>query len=66
MSWIDYVLIGILALAVTGIIVYLVKEKRKGKSGCGCGCGGCPHANACARAKGENPVSPPKASGKNE
>ena len=66
MSWIDYVLIGILALAVTGIIVYLVKEKRKGKSGCGCACGGCPHANACASAKGENPVNPPKTSGENE
>lgn len=51
MTWIDYTIIGVLAVAVAGIIVYLVKEKRKGKSGCGCGCGGCPHAGSCGVAK---------------
>lgn len=51
MTWIDYTIIGVLTVAVAGIIVYLVKEKRKGKSGCGCGCGDCPHAGSCGVAK---------------
>ena len=59
MTWIDYVIIAVLAVAVLGIIAYLVKEKRRGKSGCGCGCGGCPHANACASARAEKPVDAP-------
>ena len=59
MTWIDYVIIAVLAVAVLGIITYLVKEKRRGKSGCGCGCGGCPHANACASARAEKPVDAP-------
>ena len=56
MTWIDYVIIAVLAVAVLGIIGYLVKEKRQGKSGCGCGCNGCPHANACANARAEKPL----------
>ena len=59
MTWIDYVIIAVLAAAVLGIIAYLIKEKRSGKSGCGCGCGGCPHANACASARAEKPVDAP-------
>lgn len=59
MTWIDYVIIAVLAVAVLGIIAYLVKEKRKGKSGCGCGCGGCPHANACASRRAEKPLDAP-------
>ena len=59
MTWIDYVIIAVLAVAVLGIIAYLIKEKRRGKSGCGCGCGGCPHANACASARAEKPVDAP-------
>ena len=47
MTWIDYVIIAVLAVAVLGIIAYLVKEKRKGKSGCGCGCGGCCGRRVC-------------------
>ncbi len=56
MTFIDYMIIAVLAVAVLGIIAYLVKEKRQGKTGCGCGCGGCPHANACASAKAEKPA----------
>lgn len=47
MTWIDYTIIGGLAVVVGGIVFYLIKEKRKGKSGCGCGCSGCPHAGTC-------------------
>lgn len=53
MSWVDYVIIAVLAVGVLGIIAYLIKEKRQGKSGCGCGCSGCPHANACGGGKPE-------------
>ena len=56
MTFVDYMIIAVLAVAVLGIIAYLVKEKRKGKTGCGCGCGGCPHANACASARAEKPL----------
>ena len=31
----------ILALAVAGIIVFLIKEKKQGKSSCGGNCAGC-------------------------
>ena len=51
MNWIDYVLIGVLALAVVGIIVYLIRQKKQGKTGCGCGCANCPSAGACHGAK---------------
>ena len=56
MTFIDYMIIAVLTVAVFGIIAYLVKEKRQGKTGCGCGCGGCPHANTCASANCEKPV----------
>lgn len=51
MKPIDYVIIGVLAVAVVGIVVYLIRQKKKGKSGCGCGCNGCPHAGQCGSAK---------------
>jgi hypothetical protein len=51
MNPIDYILIGILAVGLIGVVVYLIKEKKKGNSGCGCGCSGCPHANACNSAQ---------------
>ena len=66
MTWIDYTIIGGLAVVVGGIVFYLIKEKRKGKSGCGCGCGGCPHAGACASAKGERPENPLEEKRENE
>ena len=47
MEPIDYIIIGGIAIAVVGIVVYLIKQKKKGKSGCGCGCSGCPHAGSC-------------------
>ena len=56
MTFVDYMLIALLAVVVAGIIVYLVKQKRQGKTGCGCGCGGCPHAGSCKGANGEKSV----------
>lgn len=47
MTWIDYVILGVVAVAFGGIIAYLVAAKKKGNSGCGCGCKSCPNANAC-------------------
>jgi hypothetical protein len=42
---IDIIIIGILALIVVGVCLYIRKEKKKGKKciGCSCsdGCGGC-------------------------
>ncbi len=47
MKAIDWILIGIIALAIGGVIAYLIKRKKEGKSGCGCGCQGCPSAEKC-------------------
>lgn len=47
MEPIDIFIICIVAAAVIGAIVYLVRQKKKGVGGCGCGCSGCPHAGAC-------------------
>ncbi len=47
MKPIDWVIIGVLVLAMTGIIVYLVRQKKNGKSGCGCGCQNCPSKGKC-------------------
>ena len=51
MKPIDYILLGAVALAVTLIIVNLVKRKKAGKNGCGCGCSSCPSAGACSSAR---------------
>ncbi len=50
MEPIDIILIVLLAVAMIGIIAYLIRKKLKGESGCGCGCSGCPNASACQRA----------------
>ncbi len=36
----DIVLILLIAAAVIGAVVHIVRRKRQGK-GCGCGCAGC-------------------------
>ena len=51
MKPIDYIILGAVALAVTLIIVNLVKRKKAGKNGCGCGCSSCPSAGACPSAR---------------
>lgn len=38
---------ALLILAVTAIIVSMVRNKKKGKSSCGCGCAGCPMGASC-------------------
>ena len=53
MTWIDYVILGVVAAVCGGIIAYLVSAKRKGKGGCGCGCNGCLHAERCSTAKND-------------
>ncbi len=50
MEPIDIILIILLAVAIIGIIAYLIRKKVKGESGCGCGCSGCPSAGNCQRA----------------
>ena len=37
----------VLAAAVAGIIIHMVRGKRKGGSSCGCGCGGCSMSGVC-------------------
>jgi hypothetical protein len=41
MELIDWIIIGVAAVAVVGIIISLICRKKKGKNGCGCGCAGC-------------------------
>ena len=53
MTWIDYLILGVVAVALGGIIAYLIISKKKGNSGCGCGCKSCPNANACSAKKDE-------------
>ncbi|MCI9438208.1 MAG: FeoB-associated Cys-rich membrane protein [Lachnospiraceae bacterium] len=42
---------AILAAAVAGVIVSMVRNKRKGKSSCGCGCAGCSMNGSCHSGK---------------
>lgn len=54
MKPIDYVIIAVVAVAVVGVVAYLIYNKKKGKNvGCGCGCSGCPNAGACSARKGQ-------------
>ena len=40
-------IVAVLAAAVAGIIIKLVKDKKKGKSNCGCNCSCCPMSGTC-------------------
>ena len=51
MKPIDYVIIGVVAVAVIAIVIHLVKRKKAGISDCGCGCESCPSAGACHGAR---------------
>ena len=54
MKPIDYIIIGVVALAVVLVTVHLIKRKKEGKNGCGCDCSSCPSAGACPSAKLQN------------
>ena len=41
MAWYEYLIIGLAAAFVLGVIVVTLIRKKQGKSGCGCGCGHC-------------------------
>ena len=41
MQPIDWIIIGVAAVAVVGIIISLIVDKKKGKSGCGSCSGKC-------------------------
>lgn len=47
MNPIDWIILGVLALAIVGIAAYLIKRKKEGKGGCGCGCQNCPSKGKC-------------------
>ena len=55
MEWIDYIIIGVAAVAVVGIVIHLLKLKKQGKNGCGCGCAGCSNS-ACPSAQKKQDV----------
>ena len=40
---------AVLALIITGIIIYLIRNKKQGKNACNCGCGcsGCAMKDTC-------------------
>lgn len=40
MLWYEYLIIGLAAAFVLGVIVFTVVRKRQGKSSCGCDCCG--------------------------
>ncbi len=39
----DYIILGIVAVIVAAVIIYLVRQKKKGVK-----CIGCPHGKSCA------------------
>ncbi len=41
------IICAVLAVAVAGIIIYLIRNKKRGKSSCGCGCASCAMKGAC-------------------
>ena len=44
MNLLDYCILAGLAIAVTAIVVWLIRRKRRGKSGCA----GCPYQGNCS------------------
>jgi len=50
MSWIDFVILAVIAAALVLVLVRYVKRRRAGGSPCA-GCSGCGHANVCPSAK---------------
>ena len=57
MKPIDYIVIGIIIIAVVIAIVSIIVDKKKGKSTCGCdcaNCAGCSSKNKCPSAKENN------------
>ena len=64
MEWIDYLLIGVLAIALVGIALHLIYRKKQGKSGCGCGCAYCPSAGSCPSIQSANRQEPTEESKK--
>ncbi len=49
MLWYEYLIIGLAAAFVLGVIVFTVLRKKQGKSGCGCDCGCC--GGSCSSCK---------------
>ena len=47
--WLSYVLIGVIAVAFSGVIFTAIRNKRLGKHSCSCGgrCGSCPIGCSC-------------------
>ncbi len=39
--------LAVLAAALVGIFLHLLRRKRSGKGACGCNCGACPMHGAC-------------------
>ena len=50
MSWIDFVILAVIAAALALVVVRYVKRRRTGGSPCA-GCSDCGHAAACPSAK---------------
>ena len=45
----DFVILGIVALAVLAAILSIRKDRKKGKPSCGCGCEGCIMGDSCKK-----------------
>lgn len=44
---IDYIIIGVIAIALVLIVYRGISKAKKGETGCGCGCNSCPSSGEC-------------------
>lgn len=44
---VDYIIVGIIMIALALIVFRAVNKAKKGETGCGSGCSGCPSSSAC-------------------
>lgn len=51
-NYITVIVLAVLAAAVAGVLISLVRKKKKtGSAGCTCGCANCPYSGNCKKAQ---------------
>lgn len=53
MGVLDWIIVGVIVIAMIGVVVYTVTSKKKGKSTCG-GCSACLNFGKCASCDKKN------------
>ena len=51
MNYSDIIVIAVIAICITGVLVYMRKQKKSGGSGCHSGCSGCSKSDDCCSGK---------------